>query len=89
MQTAEREYWPERDCTVPVVDENARYRITNRKFTLTQIQTKDPVRQQLIPMNMKSREKVILLGGQLTNYIWELEKRGFIKVEMLPAEDGE
>jgi predicted transcriptional regulator len=89
MQTKEREYWADRDCTVPVVDEDSRYRITNKKFSLTQIQTRDPIRNQLVPMNMKAREKVVLMGSQITNYIWELEKRGFIKVEMLPAEDGE
>lgn len=89
MQNGEREYWADRDCTVPTIDENARYKITNKQFTLLQIQTRDPIHNQLVPMNMKGREKIILMGSQLTNYIWDLQKRGFIKVEMLPAEDGE
>lgn len=89
MSNQEREYWAERDCTVPVVDENARYEIKNKKFSLTQIQTRDPIHNQLVPMNLKGREKVILQGSQITNYIWDLEKRGFIKVEMMPAEDQE
>jgi len=89
MKSENREYWAERDCTIPTVDENAKYEIHNKKFTLTQIQTRDPQKNQLVPMTLKSRERVILQGSQLTNYIWDLEKRGFIKVEMMPAEDQE
>ena len=87
MNSQDREYWADRDCTVPVVDENARYEIRNKKFSLIQIQTRDPIHNQLVPMTLKGRERVVLQGSQITNYIWDLEKRGFIKVEMMPAED--
>lgn len=88
MNTQEREYWADRDCTVPVTQEDAFYEIKNKQFTLLQINTKDPIRNQMVPMTLKSRESVCLQGSQLTKYIWDLRSKGFISVEMLPADDN-
>jgi hypothetical protein len=89
MNNQDRVYWEDRDITIPAVDENARYQIRNKHFSLIQIQTKDPVYNQLVPMNLKGRETIVLHGSQITNYIWDLERRGFIKVDMMPMDDEE
>lgn len=84
MQNEKRTNW--RGRTVPEIDEMARYQIKNLQFAPIQIQTKDPGENKLVSMILKRRETVIIHGSQMTNYIWDLEKRDFVKVDMLPAE---
>lgn len=75
-----RKYVPERDKTYPEIDVTANYEIKNLQFGPVTLTMTNPQRNQMESLTLGGRKKTIIPGLRMTDYIFELESRGMIKV---------